>query len=251
MTLQEQYDFFVENHYCIFPAVLTPAEVKSVNDAIDASLKEDAALWSIGVRSQSVNCLLNRPQFDILLRHKSFMPLAEKIYDNDVAMVEFSVMTRAGNQPVPNKPEGWHRDFGVSSIDPMGITALSAIWYLTDVDTTTARYSLLPKSQAWKEGPKAVAEGSQDVVGEVEILGPAGTVVLVNAANYHTGKIGPGPRERRTVHTYMQRTSYPSVSNHSIIPRRLWDVPDVSQRKFYSHFNPLTKAVAGDYAAKK
>ena len=251
MNLQEQYDFFLKNHYCVFPPSLTPAELKSVNDAVDASLKEDPALWSMGPRSQSVQCLLNRPEFDILLHHKSFMPLAAKVLDNDIARVEFSVMTRAGTQPEATQPDGWHRDFGVSSIDPLGITALSAIWYLTDVDKTTARYTLVPFSHKMKELPKQVKEGCQDIEGEVEILGPAGSVVLVNAGIYHTGKLGTGPRERRTVHTYMQRTSFPAVSNHNIIPRRLWDVPDPAQRRFYSHFNTITRVVAGDYASER
>lgn len=250
MNLQEQYEFFLKNHYCVFPSALTPAELASVNAAVDASLAEDPDLWGKGARSQSVHCLLGRPQFDILLRHPSFSPLAAKIFDNDIALIEFSVMIRSGGQTAPTKPEGWHRDFGVTDKDPNGITALSAIWYLTDVDTTTARYSLVPFSHKFKEAPKQVCEGSQDVEGEVEMLGPAGTVILVNAGIYHTGKLGTGPRERRTVHTYMQRTTFPNVSSHSIIPRRLWDVPDPEQRRYYSHFNAITRAVARDYASR-
>jgi len=251
MTLEQQYDFFLKNHYCIFPAALTPAELASVNGAVDASLKEEPELWGKGARSQSVQCLLTRPEFDILLAHKCFMPLASKVLDGDIAMVEFSVMIREGAQEIPTKPTGWHKDFGVRAADPLGITALSAVWYLTDVDTTTARYSLIPNSHKWDHEPKQVKEGSEDVEGELEVLGKAGTCVLVNAGLYHCGKLGAGPRERRTVHTYMQRTSFPSVSNHSIIPRRLWDVKDPAQRKFYSHFNALTRAVAGDYANDK
>jgi hypothetical protein len=127
------------------------------------------------------------------------------------------------------------------------IQSLSAIFYLTDVDETTARYSLVPASNEMEEAPKKVQEESEQRVGELEMLGPAGTVILVNAGIWHCGKWGHGPRERRTIHTYYQQSLTEAVSNHSIFPRRLWDVPDPEQRRFYSHFNAMTRAVVADY----
>lgn len=240
MTLDEQYDFFLKNHYCLFPSALSPDEVASINAAIDRSIVRDG--WAgPGPRATFVQPLLTSTDFDSLPRHKSFFPLASRIFEGDIALIEFAIMTRPGNQPTPTKPTGWHQDFGISEHDPLGITALSAIMCLTDIDRTTARYSLLPNSHRGDKKPEAVREGSDDVVGEVEVVGPAGTIVLVNAGIYHTGKPGSGPRERRTIHTYMQRTSFPSVSNHSIIPRRLWDVEDPADRRFYSHFNEVTR----------
>jgi hypothetical protein len=125
---------------------------------------------------------------------------------------------------------------------------LSAIFYLSDVDRTTARFSIIPGSHAREEGPKPVAPDSDDYIDEFEILGPAGTCVLVNAGIWHRAKFGAGPRERRTIHLYYQQSSLPQQSEHNIFPRRLWDVDDAEQRRFFSHFNTLTKAVAADYA---
>ena len=250
MTLDEQYEFFLKNHYCIFPSALSPQEVIDINKAIDRSLERDG--WGgPGPRASFAQPLLSSTDFDGLARHKSFFPLASKIFDGDIAIIEFCLMTRPGNQEAPTKPTGWHQDFGICEHDPLGITALSAVMCLTDIDKTTARYTLLPNSQKGDKPPQPVAEGSQDVIGEVEVVGPAGTIVLVNSGIFHTGKPGTGPRERRTIHTYMQRTNFPSVSNHSIIPRRLWDVADPEQRKFYSHFNEVTrKAIEAENAAK-
>jgi hypothetical protein len=250
MTLDEQYEFFLKNHYCLFPSALSPDEVVSINAAIDRSLARDG--WGgPGPRATFVQPLNTTTDFDILPRHRSFFPLASRIFDGDIALIEFAIMTRPGNQEAPTKPTGWHQDFGICEHDPLGITALSAVMCLTDIDKTTARYCLLPNSQRGDKPPQPVAEGSQDVVGEVEVVGPAGTIVLVNAGIYHTGKPGTGPRERRTIHTYMQRTCFPSVSNHTILPRRLWDVEDPAQRRFYSHFNDVTRAALEAEAAKK
>jgi len=239
MTLDEQYEFFLKNHYCLFPSALSPAELKAANDATDRLVAQDPPAWKLP-RNQTSQIF--DPAFDPLLRHRSFFPLAERIFEGDIALIEFGLMIRQGNQEAPTKPAGWHQDFGVCEHDPLGITALSAVYYLTDVDETTPRYSLVPGSARFPKCPPQKKEGCQDIEGEVEVLGPAGSVVLVNAGIFHSGKVGTGPRERRTVHLYMQRTTFPSVSNHTIMPRRLWDNPDPVLRRYYSHFNDVTRA---------
>jgi ectoine hydroxylase-related dioxygenase (phytanoyl-CoA dioxygenase family) len=246
MTLAEQIAFFEKNDYCFIPAALSRGEIDRLNAAIDRHRAASPALWSQGARSQSVHCLLDLPEFDFLLTHGSFLPLARAILDGEVVFSEFSVMVRAGSQ----KPgvEGWHRDFMPNPKHRLGVTGLSAIFYLTDVDEMTARYTLIPGSHAREDAPKPIDDAKTRFEGEAEMLGPAGSCILVNAGIWHAGKWGDGPRERRTVHMYHQSPSVPPVSNHTIIPRRLWDVPDPDRRRFFSHFNELTRAVAGDYA---
>lgn len=249
MNLQEQIAFFEKNDYCVFPNALSPAEVGLLNAAIDRNRAAYPGQWGSGDRQQSVHCILTQPEFDPLIRHPSLMPLAAAALDGDVVFSEFSVMIRAGSQDVKAAVgTGWHRDTPVNPHQRLGINMLSAIYYLTDVDQATARYTLIPGSHTIEQAPRPVAEGSDDFVNEKEMLGKAGTCILVNSGIWHRGKIGPGPRERRTVHTYYQPSSLPQCSGHNIFPRRLWDVSDPAQRKFYSHFNEITRAVAEDYA---
>jgi hypothetical protein len=137
---------------------------------------------------------------------------------------------------------------GLNPKNRFEVTALSAVYNTTDVDRTTARYSLVPGSHAAKEAPKPIPPDNVDFENEMEIVGPAGSVVLVNAGIWHTGKWGAGPRERRTIHVYYQPSDIPQFSPHNVVPRRLWDVKDPEQRRFYSHFNALSKAVAEERA---
>ncbi len=247
-TLREQINFFEKHHYLGIPDALTKDEVGRVNAAIDRNRQQHPALWSKGNRMQSVQCFLLMPEVDFLIRHPSFFPLAEQVLDGDIVFSEFSAMIRAGGQP-QGTIEGWHRDFQPEPKHRLKIRSLSAIFYLTDVDGTTARYSLVPASHEMSEAPKKIRENSEDRVGEVEMLGTAGTVILVNSGIWHCGKWGHGPRERRTIHTYYQQSVTEPGSNHSIFPRRLWDVADPAQKKFYSHFNGMTHAVVADYAS--
>jgi hypothetical protein len=247
MTLAQQIDFFETHHYLLLPAALTPEEVASLNAATDRDREEYPEFWSKGARMQSAQCLLSMPEADSLIRHPSFFPVAEHVFDGDIRFEEFSIMIRAGNQ-AEGSIEGWHRDSRPNPEHRLGIRALGAFIYLTDVDETTARYSLIPNSQHLPE-PRKVSEESEEREGEIEMLGPAGTVILVNAGNWHCGKWGHGPRERRMVAIYYCQSTTPSLSNHTLFPRRLWDVADEEQRRFYSKHNAITRAVAKDYCA--
>lgn len=247
-TLAEQIAFFEKNAYVFIPNALSAAEVKTVNEAIDGNRAEYPSLWGQGNRSQSVQCFLAMPDVDGLLQHPSWFPIAKAVLDNDIVFSEFSIMIRSGYSKAGI--EGWHRDFQPNAKQRLKITALSVIYYLTDVNENTPRYCLVPGSNERTEPPKKLREDSEDREGEVQMFGPAGSAILVNAGIWHCGRWSDGPAERRTVHLYFQPGSIPPVSQHNIFPRRLWDVPDAEQRKFFSHFNTLSKAVAGDYAAK-
>jgi ectoine hydroxylase-related dioxygenase (phytanoyl-CoA dioxygenase family) len=247
MTIREQIEFFEENHYLLLPAVLTDDEIAHVNEAIDRNREHYAGSWSHGKRSQSAQCLLGMPEADFLIRHPSFFNVAQHIFDGDICFDEFSVMIREGNME-PGAQEGWHRDAMPNPDHRLGISALSAIYYLTDVDETTPRYSLVPASHDIDEPRKLNAEGEPDVLeGELDMIGPAGSVILVNSGIWHCGKWGHSPRERRTAHIYYTQSTTPPLACHTICPRRLWDVEDAEQRRFYSKFNDLTKQVVNEY----
>jgi len=247
MTTSEQIAFFEQNHYLLLPGVLDAGEVANVNAAIDANRERYPATWSSGKRAQSAQCLLALPEADSLLRHPSFFPVAQHAFDGDICFDEFSIMIREGNME-PGSQEGWHRDASPNPEQRLGIRALSAIYYLTDVDETTPRYCLIPNSQYLEEPKKLNAEGEPEVrEGEVDMIAPAGSVILVNSGIWHCGKWGHSPRERRTVHIYYTQSSTPPLSTHTICPRRLWDVEDGEQRAFYGKHNALTQMVVGDY----
>jgi hypothetical protein len=245
MPLDEKLALFETNHYLLLPAVLSPEELSTLNGAIDRDREEYPQAWSSGNRMQSAQCLLSMPEADFLVRHPSFFPVAERIFDGDIRFEEFSIMIRAANQP-KGSIEGWHRDCRPNPEHRLGIRALGAFIYLTDVDETTARYSLIPNSQYLSE-PAKVREEPEEREGELDMLGPAGSVILVNAGNWHCGKWGHGPRERRMAAIYYGQSSTPTLGNHSLFPRRLWDVDDPEQRRFYSKFNAITRATMSDY----
>ena len=245
MTTDDHIEFFEKNHYLLLPGVLQADEIAVLNAAIDRNREQYAATWSSGKRSQSAQCLLGMPEADFLIRHPSFFPVAQHAFDGDICFDEFSVMIREGNME-RGAQEGWHRDASPNPEHRLGIRALSAIYYLTDVDKTTARYCLIPASQDIEE-PRKLSDESEAREGEIDMVGPAGSVILVNSGIWHCGKWGHSPRERRTAHIYYTQSTTPPLACHTICPRRLWDVDDEEQRRFYSKHNALTQQVISDY----
>src|SRR5688572_24150042 len=109
MNLQEQIAFFEKNDYCVFPHALSRAECDRLNAACDRHREAYPTFWGNPPRQQSVNCVLTMTEFDALLRHGSFMPMASALLDGDIVFSEFSVMIRAGAQTQNQGNEGWHR----------------------------------------------------------------------------------------------------------------------------------------------
>jgi ectoine hydroxylase-related dioxygenase (phytanoyl-CoA dioxygenase family) len=246
MTLAEQIAFFEKNHYLLLPNALTPTEVAGANAAIDAHRAEHPGLWGRGNRGQSVHCFLHLQQLDFMLRHPSWYEVARQAMDDTLVFSEFSIMFRSGYQKAG--VESWHRDFGPDDNQRLGITALSVIYYMTEVTMETPRYCLVPASNRQNEAPRKLSEDSEDREGELQITGPAGSALLVNAGIWHCGRWSANPAERRTVHLYLQSSRRAPVSVHNVFPKRLWDSPDAEQRRYFGHHNALTRAVVDAYS---
>ncbi len=234
---------FKSQRFAVIPGALSSQEVQRLNDAIDKTLRQFPDLWYGKERKQSVQSLLVEPDFDLTIRHPAYFPIIKQAFGENAAFSEFSAMIRQGGHTGATV-EGWHRDFSPNS---NGITAISVIIYLTEVDRSTARLCVVPGSHLKETAPTLLSAQDDKYEGEVEVIGPPGTAAITDASNWHCAKWGKGPRERRTIHLYFQSSTNPPVSQTSITPRRLWDSPDPQLRKFYAHHNAITRAVALDY----
>ena len=136
--------------------------------------------------------------------------------------------------------KNWHRDGGRHLLtDPLLLWKAQLIFYLSDVDSSTHCFSIAPESVEEKRA--LAAEPDEDYpttvrtrepaqpLGEsrgVDILGKAGSAVIVNSANVHAGCVRQTPAERRTLHIYYARATQPCVSVHTRVPRRLVESAD-------------------------
>ncbi len=236
-ALEEYLELFARDGYVVVPRALTAEEVGACNAAIDRDLQENLPLWQNrgNGRLQSVWALLAQPELDMTMRPPALLPLMQGILGPRICAEEHSVMIRGGS---PEQTECvWHRDTQSVGDPPYMTSALSVVFYLTDVDETTHTFSVLPRTvrSATLEPLEA-----QDLSTARHLTGPAGTAILFNAALFHAGAVRQTPRERRTIHIYCGRSSAPPMSNHTVFPRRLWEGKDEETRRYYSRRNQIT-----------
>ncbi len=237
-------DDFARDGFCILPGALSAHEVQSLNDAIDTHLHDYAGLWAHrgeGGRRQCVNMLLTDAILDYSLLHPQLLPFVKSLVGDELVVEEHSVMIRS---PIAESPPvtGWHRDRLNNPHHPLGIEALSLVYYLSDVDATTHCFSVVPESLEVKCGSQddlPLCDGTS----ACDVLGPAGTALLFNAGSCHAGRLRTTPCERRTIHIYFGLASHAPLSNHTPMPRRLVEHQDAAVRDLFRRPNDLTRAI--------
>ncbi|MBT3344376.1 MAG: hypothetical protein HN712_23785 [Gemmatimonadetes bacterium] len=244
MIRPDTADDFVRDGFCVLPDALSVDQVQSLNDAIDAHRRDYAGLWANrgeGGRRQCVTMLLTDTALDHSLMHPELLPLVKSLVGDELVVEEHSVMVRAPITQSP-PPAGWHRDRPNNPDHPLGIEALSLVYYLTDVDTSTHCFSVVPESAEAKCGPQDDLPAC-DGKGARDLLGPAGTALLFNAGSCHAGRLRTTPHERRTIHIYFGLASHAPLSNHTPMPRRLVEHEDAAVRELFRRPNDLTRAI--------
>ena len=211
--------------YCIIPGYLSTEECHRLTKHIDVCMSEnqnkiqrdfkeglggDYRLFGLEGTDETIyNSLYKNKYFDIL-----------KTYSRNPEITPCTVL--AGilrsdpNLEKVNSGGGWHRDPGTQ----YG-TKVKTIIYLTDVDSTSGPFTIIPNSKESDVGVGIVREDCPEVhknlriydsfVAElekqgkkpVEVLGKAGLLVLVDVGNIHMGKpIEPTSSARYTLTNY-------------------------------------------------
>jgi ectoine hydroxylase-related dioxygenase (phytanoyl-CoA dioxygenase family) len=222
--MQEAVDQFVEDGYAVIARPLIVEDVAALNGAIDRDLRDHGDLWmgrGEQGRMQSADIALRSIAFDSVVQHPHFLPLVRELMDDRCCIEEVSAMIR---EPFTGtaEPPSWHRDFAAAPENPLQMRMLSVVIYLSDVTACDHSFSLVPGTHSRLVEQAADAHAPED---EVDILGPAGTVLLFHTSCVHAGRLRSGSRQRRTIHMYYGFHDRPVCSGHSHIPARLTFLP--------------------------
>ena len=238
--MDDELDFYAQNGYLVIPDALSGDQVDQINGAIDHNLEQYAPLWierEQGHTTLNVHALMAHPELDITMRPPRLLPLMEAILGPELCAEEHSVRIR---RPYSGEPYcNWHRDGGGWTADPPYYTRyLSVAFYLSDVDSTTHTFSVLPGSAQSADLPGLE---HYDLERAHHIEGGKGAAVLFNAGMFHAGNVRRTDVERRTIHIYCGRRSDPALSNYTIFPRRLWQDKDSATQSYYSRPNLISQ----------
>ncbi len=114
-----------------------------------------------------------------------------------------SVNVRSAN-PMTDCGQPLHADSGAIA-DDRGYWVCNSVWMLDDFTNENGALRVVPGSQCWKRLPA----GDESGIGEQLIIGPAGTVVVMNAHMWHGGTANRTEKPRRAMHVYYTRRDKP------------------------------------------
>ena len=219
MSVYEFVAAFERDGFVVLPGVLDAGVVAEVNGAIERDLAGHPAEWAHFSDSfiQAVDLLPRCGEFDGLIEHPAVLELLERLLGPDVTFEELSVILRNPTREGSDH-KSWHRDIVRDYERRFEIRAISAVYYLTDVTERDHCFSIIPGTHDRRAGmrPEDVEPGM-----EVDLLAPAGSVILFHARCLHSGKLKPESRQRRTVHLYYSKAGLPRTSEWSSMPERL------------------------------
>jgi ectoine hydroxylase-related dioxygenase (phytanoyl-CoA dioxygenase family) len=217
---------FDQQGFVVIPDALSPPELASLQRAFERHVRAFPAEWTHHDESfvQTLNVLPHTSDFDIAIENANVLRLLRHLIGDDVTFEEMSLMIR---NPTRRETDvkGWHRDTIRDYSRRHEITALSVVYYLTDVTERDHCLSIIPGSH----GPRVDLRPEEVVPGmEADIIGPAGSAAIFHTRCIHAGKLKAGSAMRRTMHLYYSRFGAPRLSEYTDIPPRLTEKRDPS-----------------------
>ncbi len=263
---EQACDFFAQHGYVTLTNCLDPAEIKQLNAFFDRTQRERPQSWGMSTdkrkphhRDQGLifsQPLLDYPELDKFTQHPGSYAIAAKLLGglDRIRYSEFNF--RETPEQAGQGNMNFHHDAVVADRflrkPYLPCDWLCAIHYLTDVDSATPAFCVVPGSNQYKSLKQAYTELADDYQ-ELPIYGDAGTCILYDTATFHTRLDGDGIHGRRTWHQYYARGGWlasslpttaryvrapsPSLTNWNLIPERLAFHPDPATRLFFSHWN--------------
>lgn len=207
---------FAAQGFAVLPSILPADEVKRLNEAIDVDLAANRSTWFGRGEGhlQNANLLPRTEAFVPVIEQPTILASLAALMGETVCFEELSAMLRDPMKGDPGAPS-WHRDFNREDGRPLGVHALSVVYYLTDVGPEDHCFSIVPGTHDEHYSVKA---GEHDAASEFDVNGPAGTALIFHTACIHAARLKPRSRQRRTLHLYYGHADNPRLSHHTDIP---------------------------------
>ncbi len=156
-------------------------------------------------------------------------PVFDRLYTDPVVLAAVQHLHRRpfkldsinAREAMPGYGEqNWHRDHDHAL---GGLRGVNTGWFLDDVAPESGPTRVIPASHAWPEGPSAMTEAIS--ARQMQVLGPAGTVLVFACTLWHSGTRNRGARGRRLVHTsFVQReVDLKERAQHLRIRKATWE----------------------------
>jgi ectoine hydroxylase-related dioxygenase (phytanoyl-CoA dioxygenase family) len=208
------------NGFLVLPDVLSAAELEGLRAAADdhfARFRSEYRERSPGT-FQHASLLEGTDAFDALIWHPGVAGIVDDLLGGDATFVETSLILK---QPGTRTHAGWHRDIAPAMVyHPASTLAVSAIYYLTDVEPHGGPFAVVPGSHKFPL-PLPKLDDLEQMPHFERLAAAAGTVILFHGALWHAAMHNASDRRRLTIHQYYVHR-WMKTTGHTKIPERLY-----------------------------
>jgi ectoine hydroxylase-related dioxygenase (phytanoyl-CoA dioxygenase family) len=195
--------------YAPLPGVLAAAQVEAMRARLDGLLAAEGDRAGIEVHQEAgtdrLADLVNKdPVFDVCFTDPRVLAgIAHVLGEFKLSSLNFrAARPGQGHQPL-------HADWGQPA-GPDGYQVCNSIWLLDDFTAGNGATRVVPGSHRLGQRPRdAMADPAARHPGEVQLIAPAGTVVIFNSHLWHGGTRNRTARPRRALHSYFIRRGHP------------------------------------------
>lgn len=198
-----------EDGFLPLPGILSTSEVEAFRSRLAelSAAEGDAAGQEVHQEAGTdrLSDLVNKDaMFDVCFTHPTVLAAMRHV------LGDFKLSSLNSRAALPGQGhQALHTDWG-EPVTAGDYQVCNSIWLLDDFTAENGATRVVPGSHRWGRRPSDVmADPATAHPDEVQLLAPAGTVVIFNSHLWHGGTLNHSTAPRRAMHSYFTRRHQP------------------------------------------
>jgi ectoine hydroxylase-related dioxygenase (phytanoyl-CoA dioxygenase family) len=213
-----------EQGYLVLPGLMSPDLLKALRDRMEELFAEEGAQSGSEFKQEpGARRLANLVNKGRIFEDAIVTPVILECMAHVLGpQFKLSSVNVRSTNPHSEADQPMHCDSGVLP-DELGYSVCNSVWMLDDFTAGNGATRMIPGSHRWRRlPPPEMYEAHPD---QQLVLGPAGTVVVMNAHMWHGGTANRTGAPRRAMHVYYTRFDKPQQQY-----QKRWLSPEVQAR---------------------
>ena len=203
-----------EQGYLPLYNIMTPEQVTAIRMRLDELTVSEGVSAGLEVHQEAgtnrlANLVDKDPLFEMCFTHPRVLAAMNHVLSGD-----FKLSSLNSRAALPGEGlQALHADWG-ETVEPGNYQVCNSIWLLVDFTTENGATRVVPGTHRSGQRPgDALADPKAAHPDEIQLVAPAGSVVIFNSHVWHGGTINRTDKPRYALHSYFCRRHQPQQTN--------------------------------------